>query len=283
MAKPAVAGHSILNWENGQWKETNDLTAAEEPMEIRLEWGPEHDRREKAISITMRTPGNDFELAVGFLFTEGIIRQAADILSVRYCTTVSTAEAAENIVRVRLHPDCVIDISSLERHFYATSSCGVCGKASLEALQSCKPVEEHSAADFVILPELLLQLPEQLQASQNVFRHTGGLHACAWFNPAGQLLYLREDIGRHNALDKLIGAACMDNALPLHKGILLLSGRAGFEMIQKASTAGVRIVASVGAPSGLAVAAAESCNMTLIGFLRDRRFNVYCGSQRMKR
>lgn len=283
MAKAAVAGHSVLKWDNGSWQEHNDLTAAEEPMEIKLEWGPEHARQEKAISITMRTPGNDYELAVGFLYTENIIQQVSDILSVRYCTTVSSAEATENIVRVRLQPDCAVNIEALERHFYATSSCGVCGKASLEALQSCRRVDNFSLNEQPIDPEWLVQLPEQLRNAQQVFRYTGGLHACAWFDEKGNLLYLREDIGRHNALDKLIGAACMDNKLPLQSGILLLSGRAGFEMIQKASAAGIQVVASVGAPSGLAVAAAENCGMTLIGFLRDRRFNVYCGSQRMKR
>ncbi len=245
---------------------TVDLLAVEEPLELRLEYGDESDRIKKNISITMRTPGQDEDLVRGFLFTEGIVRQKDDILSVQVVT--------ENVVMAILHPDLAFDMSSLDRHFYTTSSCGVCGKSSIEALQttiSCVV----SGDKWDIDPAVIYTLPEKLRKHQETFEATGGLHAAAIFDTEGLLIAIREDVGRHNALDKLIGHFVAEGSIPLDQHILLLSGRASFELVQKAAMAGIRTVCAVGAPSSLAVASALTFGITLIGFLRGNRFNVY--------
>lgn len=274
MAKPSVASVSIVRINEGTSQTTVDLLAAEEPMEIRLGYGPTNHRQQKSISVTMRTPGADFELAIGFLFTEGIIQKPEQVYRIQYCTELNSIENKENIVRVELHENVEIDFNRLQRNFYTTSSCGVCGKESIEAVKvSCTITEPDY--HFEVSSSLILSLPEKLRAQQNVFEYTGGLHASALFNAKGDLLALREDVGRHNALDKLIGASFMETAIPLNRHILLLSGRASFELLQKAAMAGIRIVCAVGAPSSLAVDVANEFGITLLGFLRDRRFNVY--------
>ncbi len=249
-----------------------DLLAVEQPLEIKIVQGPENERQQKNISVTMCTPGHDEELATGFLFTEGIITGKDDIMN---CGT------AGNIVIVALRPDISFDPKKIERHFYTSSSCGVCGKSSIDAVKN--NIVCISETDAIkVNADTITSLPDALKKQQEVFKHTGGLHASALFDLNGNLLLTREDVGRHNALDKLIGAALMDGNIPLNRHILLLSGRASFELIQKAAMAGIKIVCAVGAPSSLAVELAKDCDMTVIGFLRDGRFNIYCGEQRLK-
>lgn len=280
MTKPSVSSVNITRIHANQPEQTLDLLAVEEPMEIRLGFGPAHMREQKSVSVTMRTPGNDFELALGFLFTEGIIQNPQDIYKIQYCTELNTKENLENIVRVELKPDLEIDLSNLQRNFYTTSSCGVCGKESIEAIKTNCPVQ-HMDVSVRINPQTITQLPDKLRAQQSVFEHTGGIHACALFDTNGNLLLLREDVGRHNALDKLIGAALNTPAIQPNKTVLLLSGRASFELLQKAAMAGIPIVCAVGAPSSLAVETAQSFNITLVGFLRNQRFNIYSTPQRI--
>lgn len=250
-----------------------DLLATEEPLEIRLEYDPENNRVTKSISVTMRTPGNDDELAAGFLYTEGIINSANDIIAIKQTKN-------NNVVIVCLDYDIVPEINKLERNFYTTSSCGVCGKASIEAVRTVCKIPD-SFDKLRVSSELIFQLPGLLRNQQSVFEHTGGLHACALFDTDGKLLLAREDVGRHNALDKLIGTALNEGMLPLNDHILLLSGRASFELVQKAVMAGIKIIAAVGAPSSLAAEMAEEWGTTLIGFLRGERFNIYSGAERI--
>ncbi|MCE6989258.1 formate dehydrogenase accessory sulfurtransferase FdhD [Dyadobacter sp. CY323] len=252
-----------------------DNLAVEEPLEIRLKYLEAGKFREKSISVTMRTPGNDEELAAGFLFTEGIIRNADQVESIQ----VSVLK--ENSVLVTLADNFSPGLNTLERNFYTTSSCGVCGKASIDAIKTVSVFAENQNTVRVD-KETLLTLKDKISESQLVFENTGGLHASALFDLKGNLITLREDVGRHNALDKLIGNMFMDNILPLSSHILLLSGRASFELIQKASMAGIQIVAAIGAPSSLAVELAEESGITLIGFLKNDRFNVYTGFDRIE-
>jgi FdhD protein len=255
-------------------KETEDLLAVEEPLEIRIVYGPENSRQQKNISVTMCTPGYDAELATGFLFTEGIIRSKEDVLN---CNS-----PADNIVVAELRPGISFDPQKIERHFYTSSSCGVCGKSSIDAVRNVFSNERVNDS-IKISASVLTKLPDTLRKQQEVFEHTGGLHASALFNLTGDLLITREDVGRHNALDKLIGASLMKGDMPLDNHVLLLSGRASFELIQKAAMAGIKVVCAVGAPSSLAVELAKETEMTLIGFLRDGRFNIYCGEQRINK
>lgn len=271
---PAVAKTSITKISGSTATDTNDLLAVEEPLEIRLEYGPANKRARKNISVTMRTPGNDTELVTGFLYTEGIIKSIADV------EAVEADSKKDNIVVATLSESFAPDLGNIERNFYTTSSCGVCGKASIEAVKTtCNIPDSH---DNLRIPhQLLFQLPGRLRAQQQLFENTGGIHACALFDITGALLLLREDVGRHNALDKLIGAALNAGMTPLDKHILLLSGRASFELVQKAIMAGIKIVAAVGAPSSLAAEMAEEWGLTLIGFLRDERCNIYSGAERV--
>lgn len=259
--------------------ESFDSLAIEEPLEIRLEYGPSNDRQIRNVSVTMRTPGNDAELAIGFLFTEGILKQHKDVLTSDHCY-IACAENKENVIQVGLKEDVIPDLHNTERNFYTTSSCGVCGKASIGAIRTVRTFD-NMESDNSVSVEMLYKLPEILSHYQHVFTATGGLHASALFNQSGELLLSREDVGRHNALDKLIGAALNKDMLPLNKHILLLSGRASFELVQKAAMAGINIIAAVGAPSSLAVQLAEEFNITLIGFLRGRRFNIYTAPGRV--
>ncbi|MDX2303971.1 MAG: formate dehydrogenase accessory sulfurtransferase FdhD [Microscillaceae bacterium] len=251
-----------------------DLLVVEEPLEIRLGFGTADNRQQKSISLTMRTPGNDFELSLGFLFTEGILTSINQLHSIRYCENISSEDSKENIVRVELKEGFTPDLKTLERHFYTHSSCGVCGKASLESLSTLNcPINLPSYP--LVSTECILQLAENIREEQTVFKHTGGLHAAAIFSPEGELLLLREDIGRHNALDKLIGHFLYQNQLPLSHHILWLSGRVSFEMVQKALKAGIAVLVAVGAPSSLAVDLATQYQMTLIGFAKEQSFNIY--------
>jgi FdhD protein len=249
-----------------------DLLAVEQPLEIRIVYGDENNRQQKNISVTMCTPGHDAELATGFLFTEGIISGQQDI---RNCIS-----PGDNIILVELRQGISFDPKKIERHFYTSSSCGVCGKSSIDAVKNV--FSKNGAKDSIITTaSIFTKLPDTLRKQQEVFEYTGGLHASALFDLKGNLLLTREDVGRHNALDKLVGAALTAGDLPLDHHILLLSGRASFELIQKAAMAGIKIVCAVGAPSSLAVELAKECDMTLVGFLRDGRFNIYSGAQRI--
>ncbi|RAK02870.1 FdhD protein [Larkinella arboricola] len=251
--------------------EHSDLLAVEEPLEIRLGFGPVDDRQQRSVAVTMRTPGHDEELALGFLFTENIIQNPSQLISVRHCVTNS--EKKGNVLRVELQPDVEIDWQRLERHSYTASSCGICGKASIEAVQTvCRA---PLSSGFSINADIIHGLPEKLRETQRTFAYTGGLHAAALFDETGQLMLVREDIGRHNALDKLIGAAFWQGWLPLSQYGVLVSGRVAFELVQKCWMAGVPLLAAVGAPSSLAVDLAKEAGMTLLGFVRDNRFNNY--------
>jgi FdhD protein len=272
---PSATPTTIKRVNGGLISDAADMLATEEPLEIRLAYGPATQRLQKNISVTMRTPGNDTELAIGFLYTEGIINDRSQIISANYIKPGN-----ENILLVSLAETVSLNISSLERNFYTTSSCGVCGKASIEAIRTACPVPD-SFDKLRVSHSLVCRLPELLRASQAIFEDTGGLHGCAIFNIDGSLLLSREDVGRHNALDKLIGASLNEGMLPLNNHILLLSGRASFELVQKAIMAGIKIVAAVGAPSSLAAQMAEEWGITLIGFLRNERFNIYSGAERI--
>jgi FdhD protein len=229
----------------------------------------------------MRTPGADFELAAGFLYSEGVVSSRQDIERISYCVDPNVdGEQRYNIVNVKLREGLSIDLQPLERHFFTTSACGVCGKASLEALRlrGCSVIPDT----LEVAAEVIYSLPEQLRSAQRVFSITGGLHAAALFDAQGQLLSVREDVGRHNALDKLVGSALLSDQLPLNNHIVLVSGRSSFEILQKCLAAGVPIVCAVSAPSSLSVALAREFGITLIGFLRGERFNVYAGRERLR-
>ncbi len=270
----AFADVEIVKAVGQSFDATRDQVAVEEPLEIRVGYGPSQNRQSRNVAITMRTPGRDAELAAGFLHGEGIIRTADDIVGVE-------ADPAANAIRVELRDDCQFDLQRLERHFYTTSSCGICGKTSIEAIQIARapalPKDEPriSAAG-------IQGLPERLRSEQAVFDRTGGLHAAALFDEAGNVLCLREDVGRHNAVDKLVGAQLRGGWLPLSQRGIIVSGRASFELVQKALMAGAPILAAVGAPSSLAVETATWFGMTLLGFVRDGRFNIYSGAHRIQ-
>ena len=260
--------------------ESRDFLAVEEPLEIRLGIFENGRARHQSISITMRTPGNDEELAVGFLFTEGIISSRKDVASVINCGANKRTNLPSNTVRVNLAKSAKVDLKKLERNFYTTSSCGVCGKTSLEILAA--EVKEIERRDFPqISTNIIHQLPEKLGQAQTVFAATGGLHAAALFDAKGKLIDLREDVGRHNAVDKLVGRQFLNGRIPLADKILMVSGRASFELVQKALMGRIPVMAAVGAPSSLAVAAAREFGMTLCGFVRDNRFNIYAGAERI--
>jgi len=257
----------VKEWKDGAVRPCEDDLAAEEPLEIRV--------GELPLTVTMRTPGHDLELAAGFLLTEGIIETADQIAGIRLKTSGNGAKS--NVVEAELK-DTDFDGQILQRNFFAASSCGICGKASIDAIRrrGLRPLDRG----FRIDPELLCRLPEMLLSSQTVFNRTGGLHAAALFDGEGQLLAVREDIGRHNAVDKIVGWALLEGRLPLDRHLLLTSGRGGFEIAQKALAAGIPILASISAPSSLAVKLARELGLTLIGFLRGRRFVVYAGEFR---
>jgi FdhD protein len=281
MPTPSIAEVSVQKVSSAGALAAQDSLAVEEPLEIRLGFIDERQRpTHRAVSITMRTPGNDFELAAGFLFTEGIIQNQEQIKEIRFCGLPANASGLQNTVRVDVRGDVAVDLKRLERHFYTTSSCGVCGKTSIAALQT-QACPVLPAASPVFASSTIHRLPKMLREAQQVFATTGGLHAAALFDPDGRLIALREDVGRHNAVDKLIGAQLLAGATPLNRYLLLVSGRASFELVQKALMGGVPILAAVGAPSSLAVELARNFGMTVLGFVRDERFNIYCGEERI--
>ena len=259
-----------------------DALAVEEPLEIRLDVESDIEARRvvRTVSVTMRTPGDDFDLAAGFLFTEGIVRSAHDIASMRHCGRVTGDASFENSVCVEIRGGASVDFARLERHLYTSSSCGVCGKTSLDAVLTSAACTIARGAPRVE-ERAVHAMPARLRASQVSFARTGGLHAAALFDREGALLSFREDVGRHNAVDKLLGAELRAGRVPLEGRVLFLSGRASFELVQKARMAGIAFVAAVGAPSSLAVELADASDMTLLGFVRDGRFNVYAGEERL--
>ena len=260
----------VSEWDDGQLHRKDDYLAAEEPLEIRIGADP--------LSVTMRTPGHDRELAAGFLFTEGLIQNRDQIVRLETAQPQDGTNRG-NVIEAELTPDAAPDFAKMKRHFFAASSCGICGKASIDSIRSRLLAAPNP--DFRFDAEILVRLPDALRDSQDVFQRTGGLHAAALFDPTGKLLVLREDIGRHNAVDKVIGSALLEGRVLLSDSLLLVSGRGGFEIVQKAIVAGIPVVASVSAPSSLAVRLARELHQTLIGFLRGRRFVIYAGEERM--
>ena len=262
--------------EEGRMRVRPDTLATEEPMEIRLLAGD----TKQTVAVTMRTPGADFELAAGFLYGEGIVSSTDDILKISYCVDSDLdAEQQYNIVNVELRGNREYDLRPLERHFYTTSACGVCGKANLEQLElrGCPVIPPGPT----LTARTIYGMPEKLREAQGLFDATGGLHAAALFDKNGELIALREDVGRHNATDKLVGWALLEERLPISDHVVMVSGRSSFEILQKCLTAGVPIVCAISAPSSLAVDVAKEFGMTLVGFLREGRFNVYAGSDRI--
>ncbi|MCC5474729.1 formate dehydrogenase accessory sulfurtransferase FdhD [Streptomyces barringtoniae] len=264
----------VLRIRDGVPSARPDTLAAEEPMEIRVGGRP--------LTVTMRTPGDDFDLAAGFLVGEGVVHAADDMTGIRYCAG-ATADGGNtyNVVDVALAPGVAMPTASLERNFYTTSSCGLCGKAGLDAVRMAT---RWSVAEdpLSVGPELLASLPGKLRAAQKVFDSTGGLHAAGLFTADGELLCLREDVGRHNAVDKVVGHALRSGLLPLRGTLLMVSGRASFELVQKAVLAGIPLLAAVSAPSSLAVDLAAESGLTLIGFLRGTSMNLYAGAERLQ-
>jgi FdhD protein len=275
MEMTAIAYQKIRRIGKDGATDWEDHLAVEEPLEIQLSYYQSEKKVKKSISVTMRTPGHDRELAVGFLFTEGSVTMRDQVDS------VNSAILEENNVIVTLSDTFAPTLNALERNFYTTSSCGVCGKASIDAIKTVSAYQDQPD-EILLTKETLFALSEKIVGQQNIFESTGGLHASSLFDLDGNLIMLREDVGRHNALDKLIGAAFLNDKLPLSQNILLLSGRASFELIQKAAMAGIKVVAAIGAPSSLAVQLAEESGMTLIGFLKNDRFNVYTGFGRVE-
>ena len=269
--------HQVTKWSEAGAEAALDAVSIEEPLEIRLSFHSGQARVEQSLAITMRTPGEDEALAIGFLAGEAIIGDPADIRSVGHLGQPSPDKALQNILQVELEDWVGVDIEALKRHFYTSSSCGVCGKASLAAIAHEAPVRERSG--FAISAQKLRQLPTALRQRQREFTRTGGLHAAASFNTAGEIEGIHEDVGRHNALDKLVGSRFRHGGLS-QNGVLL-SGRASFELIQKAAMAGVGLVAAIGAPSSLAIELAEQEGITLAGFLKPSGFNLYCHGHRV--
>jgi len=276
--EPSQRGVHVTRVGDGQAQAASpDFVAVEEPLEIRIGQSEGGRPKHQAVSITMRTPGHDFELAAGFLCTEGILKSRDQVAGIEHC---GHGPSLTNTVRVDLVAGVAVDVKRLERNFYTTSSCGVCGKTSLEALAT-GATRVVTAPGFQVEARVIHSLPAKLRERQRTFEHTGGLHAAAFFSHTGELLGLREDVGRHNAVDKLIGSQFLAGTLPARESILFLSGRASFELLQKAVMAGVAIVCAVGAPSSLAVEAANEFGVTLLGFVRDNRFNIYSGANRV--
>ncbi|MHB8542092.1 MAG: formate dehydrogenase accessory sulfurtransferase FdhD [Candidatus Acidiferrales bacterium] len=260
----------VHEWSEGRVRSFQDYLVGEEPLQIRV--------GKHALTVTMRTPGHDIELATGFLFTEGLIQRREQILSIDHATDCKATERG-NIIQIELASDVALDLENTQRNFFSSSSCGICGKASIESVRArgVRPPNPNFRLD----PEILCRIPDALRSGQQIFGRTGGLHAAGLFDAGGMLLAEREDIGRHNAVDKIIGWALRENRLPLSDSILMVSGRGGFEIIQKAAVAGVPVIASVSACSSLAVQFAREVGITLVGFLRDRRFVVYSAGERL--
>jgi FdhD protein len=277
--KQSVVHKDITKIKGKTKREVGDVLAVEEPLEIRVGYGPENNREQKAIAVTMRTPGNDEELALGFLYSENVIQSKQDVLSIKPCINKESGEIEDNVLRVELSPGVKLNFQNLERNFYTTSSCGVCGKASIDSVDAV--CVNRVSSQITVKTEVIYNLFGKLHEKQLNFSLTGGIHATAIFDTHGQIKTLREDVGRHNAFDKIVGFSLLNRTLPLQTTIALLSGRASFELLQKAAMAGVSIVCAIGAPSNLAVELAESFNITLIGFLKEDQFNIYSHPERI--
>nr|WSZ13407.1 formate dehydrogenase accessory sulfurtransferase FdhD [Streptomyces canus] len=264
----------VIRIRDGAISSRPDTLVTEEPLEIRLNGKP--------LAITMRTPGDDFALAAGFLVSEGVLAEQSDLQNIVYCAGATTdGSNTYNVVDITTTPGTPIPDITLQRNVYTTSSCGLCGKASLDAVRTTTRWPINDTPPLHIETDLLTSLPDRLRAAQHVFDRTGGLHAAALFTEHGELIDIREDVGRHNAVDKLIGRALQHNNLPLSRLILLVSGRASFELAQKAVMAGIPVLAAVSAPSSLAVDLATETGLTLVGFLRGHSMNVYAGEHRL--
>lgn len=272
--KGPVGAFDIVRVSSGGRAEGSDLLSVEEPLEIHVTSFVNGEKTTQPVAVTMRTPGADEELAAGFLFTEGIVARPEEIARI--------IKHKCNVILVELQRDVVVDPALFERHSFVASSCGVCGKKSIEAVRVRRNYEAPNAALPLVSEQFVHSMPALMRQAQSAFDCTGGIHASALFDQDG-LRILREDVGRHNALDKVIGAKMLEGALPLNESILLVSGRASFELVQKAAHAGIAVLAAVGAPSSLAVKLARESGMTLLGFVRDDRFNIYCGAERVTR
>jgi FdhD protein len=265
---------------SGQQASLQDSVAVEEPLEIRIAYSTPDGRATRSVSITMRTPGHDAELAAGFLYTESIIHNAADIASIEPCGAPAPDSGNHNVIRVELGADVDVDLGRLQRHFYTTSSCGVCGKTSLDALHAIGAnVQSDNRTSFATAT--LIAIPDKLRSAQATFDKTGGLHAAAAFDTDGDLVEIMEDVGRHNAVDKIIGSLLLQDRLPASELGLMVSGRASFELMQKTLMGGMPLLAAISAPSSLAVQLANEFDITLVGFLRGSDFNIYAGDQRI--
>ena len=260
---------------------TFDCVATEEPLEIQIGQERKGWRTLRPVSVTMRTPDHDAELAIGFLFGEGILGPRSDVAAIEFPNDPD--RQSSNLVRVQLREGISVSPQQLDRNFYMTSSCGLCGKSSLEAVRRMTPAAVTEApTDFQISAPAIHQMSLHLRESQEIFEQTGGLHAAGLFDASGKLQILREDVGRHNAVDKIVGAMWLEENIPLRRRVLFVSGRASFELVQKAARAEIPVLAAVGAPSSLAVELAKACGMTLLGFVRDGRFNVYSADFRLR-
>lgn len=278
MSRPAVKAAQITKVNNTQSFSESDILAVEEPLGIKINYTLNNNPVQKNIAVTMRTPGNDFELALGFLYTEKIISSINDVDAVKYCDGDRKSDLdSENSVKIILKEGIKPNLNTAERNFYITGSCGICGKSSVEAIElSCPKI----TSTLKVNKNILFSLPEKLKSKQTNFKHTGGIHAAGLFNPEGDLILLREDVGRHNAVDKLIGAA-LQQQTDLSKTILQVSGRASFELLQKTAIAGIPIFCAIGAPSNLAVQLATEIGITLIGFSKNNKFNCYSHKERI--
>lgn len=281
MNRKGTQNYKVWRKRQGTLEKIEDRVVTEEPLEIRLGISSNKNFIATSVAVTMRTPGADKFLGAGFLFSEGILKSMAQIEKIEFPTT-REARAKGNLIQFNLKKGVEIDFKKVQRNFYTTSSCGVCGKASIEAVMGLANFEKVALSKKIvekISTELILSLPKKLFQKQSMFQETGGIHAAALFDFGGNLVEIQEDVGRHNALDKLIGAAFLKNELPLSKKILLVSGRLGFELVQKAAAAGIPIIAAVGAPTSLAIDLAKAVGITVVGFLKHEKFNVYSGQE----
>ena len=277
--RPSVTNVDVINPLKNKLA-TPDLLAVEEPLQIKLGFGDVNNRQKMDLAVTMRTPGHDIELTAGFLISEGIVSSDSDILHIEHCKKGLKKTEIGNVVRVELNEGVDFNQEKFQRNFSSTSSCGICGISSIESVR--KQVQHQFRFDSTIDYEVINSLPDKLNNHQVAYNHTGAIHAAALFDLNGEISLCREDIGRHNAMDKVIGAAFFKGQHQLNDKVLFLSGRVGFELVQKAVMSGVPMVAAVGAPSSLAVELAKDTGMTLLGFVREGSFNIYCGEKRIR-
>jgi FdhD protein len=259
--------------------EKQDIIVEESPLQIVVAFGAANNRKRETISVTMRTPGDDFNLVTGFLFCEGLIQSASDIVSIKYIGNPGDAALQENMMLVELAAHISFDLETKKRNFLSSAACGFCGKTNADIIN--QQVYAPISNSFKIDAQLLYRLPQILNTSQTLFTQTGGAHAVALISANAELIYIAEDVGRHNAMDKLVGTVLKKNALPLKDHLVLFSGRLSYELVQKSLAAGIPCACAIGAPSSLAIELAEENGMTLIGFLKEKSFNIYCGAEKI--